>query len=125
MKKEAEAHSSEDKKRKEEVDARNQADGLAYTAEKTIKDAGDKVEAADKEKAEKAIAEVRKALEGKDAEAIKRATEALQKEIYEISAKIYKQAGPTPPHPGQEQAGGANEPQGKTVDAEAEVKDEK
>ncbi|MBU0672258.1 MAG: molecular chaperone DnaK [Candidatus Margulisbacteria bacterium] len=122
MRKEAEAHATEDSKRKEEVDARNQADGLAYTAEKTIKDAGDKVEAADKEKAEKAIAEVRKTLEGKDLEAIKKATEALQQEIYSISEKIYKQAAPPP---GQEPAAGANEPQGKTVDAEAELKDNK
>ncbi|MBU0502082.1 MAG: molecular chaperone DnaK, partial [Candidatus Margulisbacteria bacterium] len=63
MQKEAEAHATEDKNKKESVDTRNQAESLAYTAEKTIKDAGDKVEAADKEKVEKAIAETRKALE--------------------------------------------------------------
>ena len=93
MQKEAEAHSAEDKKKKEEIDLRNQADGLAYTAEKTIKDAGDKVEAADKEKVEKAIAEVRKALEGKDSAQIKQTFEALQKDVYEVSAKIYKTTG--------------------------------
>jgi molecular chaperone DnaK len=128
MKKEAESSSADDKKRKDEAELRNQADGLAYTAEKTIKDAGDKVEAADKEKVEKAVAEVRKALEGKENEKIKQALEALQKEIYEVSAKIYKASGPTPPgSPGSEPSGQepASGGEGKTVDADAEIKDDK
>ncbi len=119
MKKEAEAHSAEDKKRKDEADIRNQADGLAYTAEKTIKEAGDKIEKADKEKVEKAIAEVRKALEGKDTDKIKKALEALQKDVYEVSAKIYKAGGGPSPPPGEGQGQG----EGPTVDTEAEVKD--
>jgi molecular chaperone DnaK len=119
MKKEADAHSAEDKKRKEEADLRNRADGLAYTAEKTIKEAGDKIEAADKDKVEKNISEVRKALEGKDLDKIKKALEALQKDVYEVSAKIYKAAGPPPP-PGP----GEGQGQEKTVDAEAEIKEE-
>ncbi len=129
MKKEADAHASEDKKKKDEVDTRNQADTMAYTAEKTIKDAGDKVEKADKEKVEKAVAEVRKALEGKDTDAIKKAQETLQKDIYEVSAKIYKAGegfGGTgqPDGPGSpSEAQSAKE--GKTVDAEAEIKEEK
>jgi len=126
MQKEAEAHAADDKKRKEEIDTRNQADGLAYTAEKTIKEAGDKIEAADKEKIEKDIAEVRKALEGKDSELIKKTSETLQKDIYEVSAKIYKAAGPQPGQPGAADA--SSEAQSgkeeKTVDAEAEIKDE-
>ena len=121
MQKEAEAHSAEDKKRKEEADIRNQADGLAYTAEKTIKDAGEKIEKADREKVEKAIAEVRKALEGKDTEKIKKALEALQKDVYEVSAKIYKGEGPGK---GGTEGPNKGEPEGKTVDAEAEVKEE-
>jgi molecular chaperone DnaK len=120
MKKEADAHAAEDKKRKEEADVRNQADGLAYTAEKTIKEAGDKVEAADKEKVEKAVAEVRKALEEKDSDKIKKALETLQKDVYEVSAKLYKAAGPTPSGEGT----GQGEGQGKTVEAEAEIKEE-
>ncbi len=124
MRKEAEVHGAEDRKRKEEADLRNQADGLAYTAEKTVKEAGDKIEKADKEKIEKAVAEVRKALEGKDAEKIKKALEALQKDVYEVSAKIYKAGGgPTPP-PGQGEGTGPGKGEGKTVDAEAEVKEE-
>ncbi len=119
MQKEAEAHAGEDKKKKEEIDLRNQADGLAYTAEKTIKDAGDKVEAADKEKVEKDIAEVRKALEGKDSAQIKQTFEALQKDVYEVSAKLYKATGEAP------QQGSEQGPeQGKTVDAEAEIKED-
>jgi len=120
MQKEAEAHAAEDTKKKESVDVRNQAESMAYTAEKTIKDAGDKVEAADKEKVEKAIVDVRKALEGTDTELIKKAQEELQKEIFAVSEKIYKAAAPTPEQ-GQEQAPG----QEKTVEAEAEVKEDK
>jgi len=118
MKKEADAHSSEDKKRKELVEIKNQADALAYTAEKTIKDAGDKVEAADKEKVEKAIAEVRKVLDSGDAEKIKAALDTLQKEIYAVSEKIYKAGGGPTPEQGQSESG-------PTVDAEAEVKEDK
>jgi molecular chaperone DnaK len=121
MRKEAEAHEGEDKQRKEAADIRNQADGLAYTAEKTIKEAGDKVEAADKDKVEKGIAEVRKALEGKDTEAIKKTLESLQKDVYEMSAKIYKAEGPGK---GGTEEPGKGEPEGNTVDAEAEVKEE-
>jgi molecular chaperone DnaK len=116
MKKAAETHETEDKKKKEEVEVRNQADAMAYTAEKTIKDAGDKIDASDKEKVEKAVAEVRKSLEGKDTEIIKKALEALQKEIYAVSEKIYKANEPTP---------GTNPTEGKTVDAEAEIKEDK
>jgi molecular chaperone DnaK len=116
MKKAAEAHEAEDKKLKEEAETRNQADGMAYTAEKTLKEAGDKVDTAAKEKVEKAIAEVRKALEGKEHSQIKAALEALQKEVYDMSAKLYKEGGEAQKGP---------EPEGKTVDAEYEVKEDK
>jgi len=124
MKKEAASHEADDKQRKEEVEVRNQADGLCYTAEKTIKDAGDKVDAPTKEKIEKAIAEVRKVLAEKDLPAIKAAFEALQKEVYEMSAKLYKEAAP-PQGPDQGgSAGGDKGPEeGKTVDADYEVKE--
>ncbi|MBN2057584.1 MAG: molecular chaperone DnaK [Candidatus Saganbacteria bacterium] len=121
MQKEAEAHSAEDKKRKESAEIRNQADGLAYTAEKTIKDAGDKIDQADKDKVQKSIAEVRQALEGTDSDKIKQASEALQKEVYAISSKIYQAAGGPEQ---QQQQGTAQGGDDKTVDAE-EVKDEK
>jgi molecular chaperone DnaK len=121
MKKAAEKHEAEDKKKREEIDLRNQADGLAYTAEKTIKEAGDKIDQSDRERVEKAIAAVRKSLEGPDSTVIKQALEELQKEIYAISEKLYKAAGPTPP-PGAPEAGGENS---KTVDADAQIKEDK
>ncbi|MEA3492805.1 MAG: molecular chaperone DnaK [Candidatus Margulisiibacteriota bacterium] len=122
MQKEAEAHASEDKKKKEDIDLRNQADGMAYSAEKTIKEAGDKTDNADKEKIEKQVAEVRKALGGTDSAAIKTAFEALQKDLYEVSAKIYKNA-PPPQEEGQG-AGAGKGAEGSTVDAEAEIKED-
>jgi molecular chaperone DnaK len=134
MQREAEAHASEDKTRKEEIDLRNQADGLAYTAEKTIKEAGDKISKEDKEKVEKAVAEVRKALEEKESDKIKKALEVLQKEVYEVSTKIYKAAGPTPgqgegtgtgERTGEGEGKGEGEGEEKTVEAEAEFKDAK
>ncbi len=114
MKKEAESHEAEDKKRKEDAEIRNQADAMCYTSEKTLKEAGEKIDAATKEKVEKAIAETRKALEGKESEPIKKALEALQKEVYEMSAKIYKEAGPTPPPPPEGEQ--PKEDDGKTID---------
>jgi molecular chaperone DnaK len=116
MKKAAEANEADDKKKKEEAETKNQADAMAYAAEKTLKESDDKVDAATKEKVEKAIAEVRKALEAKDAAAIKTALDALQKEVYDMSAQIYKAAEPAP-QAGQAAPGEApKEDDGKTID---------
>ncbi|MBQ4630752.1 MAG: molecular chaperone DnaK [Clostridia bacterium] len=92
--KEAEQFAEEDKKRKEEIDTRNNADSLCYQCEKAMTDLGDKLEAADKSDIEAKIADVKKALEGTDTEAIKTASDALQQKFYEVSAKIYQQANP-------------------------------
>jgi len=119
MRQEAQAHEAEDKKRKEEAEIRNQADALAYTAEKTLKEAGEKVDSATKEKVERAIAEVKKALEGKEIEKIKKALETLQKEVYDMSAKIYQAGGPTSSEKEAPQEG-----KEKTVEAEYEVKED-
>ena len=116
MKKAAEANEADDKKKKEEAEIKNQADALAYAAEKTLKDAGDKVDQPAKDKVEKAIAEVRKALEEKDAAKIKTTLDVLQKEVYDLSAKLYKEAAPTPPE-GQTAPGETpKEDDGKTID---------
>ncbi|MFH1386068.1 MAG: molecular chaperone DnaK [bacterium] len=125
MKKEASAHEADDKKRKEEVEVRNQADAMCYTSEKTLKDAGDKVDAATKEKVEKAITETRKALESKETETIKKALDELQKEVYEMSSKIYKEAAPAPDQTPGEEPKAEGENQGPTVDADYEVKEDK
>ncbi len=98
---EAEQYANEDKKRKEEVDARNHADQLVYTTEKTMKELGDKIAASDRSLLEGLVADLRKALEGTDTETIKRATEALTEKSYEVFGKIYQQQqqqGQQPPH---------------------------
>ncbi len=97
MVKEAEAHAAEDKKQKEAIDAKNQADSLVYQAEKTIKDLGDKADPGQVDKVKAACEKVKEALKGTDIEAIKKATEDLQKPLYEMSAAAYQQgqaAGP-------------------------------
>ena len=90
--KDAEAHASEDKKKKEEIEARNNAESLVYNSEKTLKDLGDKISGEEKAKVETEIDNVKKALEGTDTERIKQATEKLTTAFYEISEKLYKQA---------------------------------
>ncbi len=94
--KEAEKFAAEDKKRKEEIDVRNNADSLVYQSEKSIKDLGDKVSADDKAKIEAGVNKVKDVLKGTDTEAIKKATEELQQAFYDVSAKIYQQAGGAP-----------------------------
>ena len=93
--KDAEAHASEDKKKKEEIEVRNNAESLVYNSEKTLKDLGDKVSGEEKAKVETEIANVKKVLEGTDTEKIKEATEKLTTVFYEISEKLYKQANAT------------------------------
>ena len=89
---EAERFASEDKKRKEEVETRNQADQLVYTTEKTVKEMEGKLDAADKTNIESAVADVKKALEGDDIEAIKKANEHLTEVSYAAFGKVYQQA---------------------------------
>ena len=101
--KDAEAHAAEDKKRKEEIEVRNNAESLVYNCQKTITDLGDKISAEEKAKAETEIENVKKALEGTDIEAIKSATEKLTTIFYSISEKLYSQT-----------AGAANNAQGAT-----------
>ena len=90
--KDAEAHASEDKKRKEEIEARNNAESLVYNSQKTLDELGDKISAEEKSKVEAEIAKVNKALEGKDVEEIKKATESLTQVFYDISSKLYQNA---------------------------------
>ena len=115
--KEAEKYAAEDKKNKEAVDARNNADTLVYQCQKALTDLGDKIDEADKTEVNTKIDAVKKALEGTDVEAIKSATEDLQKKFYEVSSKVYQQnggaqgaqgAGFDPNAQGGAQNGGAN-----------------
>ena len=110
MVKEAEAHSAEDKKQKEAIEVKNNADSLVYQAEKTIKDLGDKADKGQIAKVQSGIEKVKEALKGNDNEAIKKATEELQKPLYEMSAAAYQSAqaaGGAQGAPGAGAAGGA------------------
>jgi len=93
MKKDAEAHGSEDEKKKQSVEARNLADQLIYTAEKSLRDNGDKVPAELKTSIESKIAELKKTKEGTDPEAIKRDTEALSQELQKMGEAMSKAPG--------------------------------
>ena len=90
--KEAEQFAAEDKKRREEVDIRNNADQMVYQCEKTLTDMGDKLEESEKAAVQAKIDETKEALKGEDIEKIKTASEGLQQEIYKISEKVYKAA---------------------------------
>ena len=92
--KEAEQYAEEDKKRKEAIEIRNNADQLVYQSEKTLSEIGDKVDQADKDAVQAEIDKVKEALKGDDNDQIKAATEALQQKFYEISTKLYQQANP-------------------------------
>ena len=107
MVKEAEANAEADKAKREGVDARNNADSMIYATEKTLKDLGDKVDSAEKQKIEDAVAELKKALESDNTEEIKAKTEALQQASYKIAEELYKQQGAAGAQPGAEGAEGA------------------
>ena len=92
--KEAEAHAEEDRKVKEDIEIRNNADSLVYNTEKTLKDLGDKVSDEEKSKIEAELENVKKALAGTDTAAIKEATEKLTQEFYKISEKLYSNVNP-------------------------------
>ena len=110
---EAEAHANEDKKKQEVIEARNHADSLIYGTEKSMKDLGDKVDAATKADIEAKIGELRKAMEGEDTDAIKQATEALAQASHKLAEQLYQQqaqqgaAGQA--QPGAGQAAGAKD----------------
>ena len=101
--KEAERFSEEDKKHKEEIEAKNNADSLVYNTEKSLKDMGDKIDSAEKEKVEAEVAATKKALESNDADTIKAATEKLTQVSYDVFGKVYQQQAQQQ----QSQAGGA------------------
>jgi len=115
MRREAELHADEDKKRKEMIEVRNTADNAIYTAEKALRDFGDKVPADTKSKVEAEVANVKRALESEDVASIKSATEQLFQVVQQIGASVYQQgepaAGPTaegepPSSEGGQQPGG-------------------
>ena len=92
--KDAEAHAAEDKKKKEEIEVKNNAESLIYNSEKTLNDIGDKISGEEKAKVETEIDNTKKALETNDTEKIKEATEKLTKVFYDMSEQLYKNANP-------------------------------
>lgn len=129
MIKEAAAHEAEDKKRKEAIEAKNNADSLVYQAEKTLKEAGDKADQAKVSEVKDKIAALKEAMKSDDIEQIKSASEALTKPLYELSGDMYKQAEAqqqaAQQSAGQEQAGGnADQADDNVVDADYKVVDD-
>jgi len=128
MVKEAEANAEADKKRREQVEARNQADALIHQVEKNLKEHGDRIPAQERGEAEAAIAAARSAMEGSDAEALKQATDRLSQSAMKLGEAMYKaqaeasQAGAgAQPGAGPQQSAGTDD---KVVDAEFEEVDE-
>lgn len=123
MMKDAELHAEEDKKRKELVEAKNNGDQLIYSVDKTLKELGDKVDAAETDKANAAKEELKKALESDDLEQIKAASEKLTEIVQQLSVKLYEQASQAAGAEGAaESAGGQT--RDNVVDADYEVVDE-
>ncbi len=129
--KEAEKFAEEDKKNKEAIEIRNNADSMVYQSEKSLKDLGDKLDADDKAKIEAEINNVKEALKGTDNEAIKSATEALTQAFYDASSKVYQQnpdaqggPGPNAGFGGEQAPGGQGAQQDNVYDADYKVVDE-
>jgi molecular chaperone DnaK len=122
MKKDAEAHAAEDRKRKEMIEARNHADNTAYAAEKALREFGDKVPAEVRSDIEAKVAEVRTAAQGEDIEKIKSVTDALGQAIQKIGASVYEQ-GPAAGGPAAEPAGGPSGGEAGPDVVEGEVKE--
>ena len=129
MKKDAEAHAAEDKQRRELVDLKNQADAMAFGAEKTLKEQGEKVSGEDRSNIESAISALREAAKGDDAEAIRRAMQNLEQASHKLAEAMYEQvktqqaaAGPAsgeaPANEDDKKDGGDD-----VIDAEYEVKE--
>lgn len=128
MQDDAKAHEEEDKKRKEGIEAKNNAEALIYQAEKTVKELGDKADAAKVKEVNDAIATLKESLKGDDTAKIKAAAEALTKPLHELTEKLYQQAQQAQ---AQQQAGpqqgpqaGAKKADDNVVDADYKVVDD-
>lgn len=125
---EAKQYEEEDKKRRELVEAKNEADQMIYTADKTIRDLGDKVDQSEKDRVNEAKEQVKKAMETDNTEEIKKATENLSQVVQQISVKLYEQMANQQGDQGGGSAGGdgasASQAKDNVVDAEYEVVDD-
>jgi molecular chaperone DnaK len=130
MTRDAEAHAEDDRKAKENIELRNNADSAAYAAEKMVRDLGDKLDAAKKAEIESEVAKVKEALKGEDGDAIKAAVESLNTKVSAISADLYKQAAAQAPtgaegagQPAPEAGAQGEAPKEDVVDADFEMVD--
>lgn len=130
MAKEAEVHSEEDKKRRELVEVKNQADNLVYSTEKSLKDIGDKIDQAEKDKINSALEALKEAMKSDDRDAIKKATDELMQSSHKLAEALYQKSGGDQQQQAEPGAGGAGEePQAKpeaeedVVDAEYKVEE--
>ena len=122
MQREAESHAEEDRRRREEVETKNAADTLAYTADKTLREQGDKVPSDLRQQTEEKIAALRAALQGSDIGQIQRSMQELSEALQRGGAAVYQQAGPPPgaeAPPGAETPPGAEKPDEGTVEGES------
>jgi molecular chaperone DnaK len=110
MVKEAEANAENDKKEKEKVEVKNQAESLVYSTEKLLKEHGEKISAAEKEAVETAVAELRKVQGGEDLDAIKNALKKVEEASHKLSEAMYKAAAETAQANGAGGAGGDGQP---------------
>ena len=126
--KDAEAHAEEDKKRKDEIEVKNNAESLIYNSEKTLNELGDKISGEEKAKIETEIEATKKALESNNTEEIKEATEKLTKVFYEMSEQLYKNANPNaganPGETGNAEDASNAENNGNVYDADYKVEDQ-
>ena len=120
----AEEHASEDKKRKEEVEVKNNAESLIYNSQKTLDELGDKVSSEEKAKVQTEIDNLKKKVEGNNIEEIKEGTDKLTKVFYEISEKLYKANGANAGAAEGQTAGAEEAKEGKVYDADYKVEDE-
>jgi molecular chaperone DnaK len=127
MMREAEAHAEEDKRRREEVEARNRADQAVYGAERLLRDAGDKVSASDRQAVDRAIAELKKAIDANDAAAMTRGLEELDRAQHRIAEALYRQSQAQPDAGAQAppDAGARPGDAGDVIDAEIVEEDKR
>jgi molecular chaperone DnaK len=118
LRREAELHAAEDAKRREEVELRNNADAMVYSAEKTLRDLGDKVPADVRQEVDGKIAAVRSALQGKDLDSLRRSSQELAQSLQKIGAAVYGQAGATAQSPGGQEPPPPGKPDEGTVEGE-------
>jgi molecular chaperone DnaK len=121
MAKDADAHAAEDKAKREEVEARNQLDGMVYSIEKMLREHGDKISGQERGDVENALADAKKALESNDAKQMNSARERLTQASHKLAEAMYKQAGPAAGAPG---AGAGPQPGAETHTSSEPKKDE-